>query len=198
MLPQTAEVMPRDEVAMRSYEPLLLPTKSFPYVGEEVVPVPPLPMPRALSSVSVPICALEEKRFVELAVVEKRFVVVALAMERRLNVEATVVEVAVKVEAVSEPCVVKEPRKSELPRSSKMLPVVVVADCPTKTTLETFDGYTARLSVVVAHALDPPALVRSAAHEGIPPETLSTCPAPPTPRRESVPAPDAYRMSPMV
>jgi hypothetical protein len=79
-----------------------------------------------------------------------------------------------------------------------MLPVVEVALCPINTTFEAVEVYMARLSVVVAHALEPPELVLSAPQPGTPPEILSTWPAEPMPRRESVLAPLAYRMSPVV
>ena len=53
------------------------------------------------------------------------------------NVEAATVEVAVKMGAVNVLYAVRMPRKSELPYTSKMLPVVEVAEAPIKTT---FDG----------------------------------------------------------
>jgi hypothetical protein len=49
------------------------------------------------------------------------------------NTEATV-EVAVKDDAVPTPWMTSSPRKSEEPATSKMLPVVVVADEPKRST----------------------------------------------------------------
>ena len=55
------------------------------------------------------------------------------------NTEA-VVEVAVKDEAVPTPCMTSAPRKSEEPATSRMLPVVEVAEVPMSTTYPVFDG----------------------------------------------------------
>ena len=49
-------------------------------------------------------------------------------------------EVAVKVAAVIVLYEVRLPRKSEVPSTSRMFPVVVVADAPRRRTLETVDG----------------------------------------------------------
>ena len=56
------------------------------------------------------------------------------------KVEAASVEVAVNVAAVIVLYEVRLPRKSEVPRTSRMLPVVDVADAPRRRTLETVDG----------------------------------------------------------
>lgn len=54
--------------------------------------------------------------------------------------EEAVVEVAVNEGAVIVLYAVAVPRKSELPRVSKIFPVVVVALCPTRTMYEVSDG----------------------------------------------------------
>ena len=69
-----------------------------------------------------------------------------------------------------------------------MLPVVVVAEAPISTTCAVSEVYTAKLSVVVAHALEPPLPLVSVPHAGNPPETLSTFPVEPTGSTERVPA----------
>ena len=93
---------------------------------------------------------LEIVRFVVLA-----FTAVIAVVEAYGNCDA-VVEVAVKNGAVTPRYTITVPRKSELPATSKIFPVVVVALVPTSTTCETVAGYTARSLVVVAHALAPP------------------------------------------
>lgn len=56
------------------------------------------------------------------------------------KVDLAVVEVAVKKGADTDVYAVTEPRKRELPRTSKILPVVVVALAPRTSTLETVEG----------------------------------------------------------
>ena len=78
------------------------------------------------------------------------------------------VEVAVEVEtklgAVSVPYVVRAERKSALLFTSRMLPVVVVAFVPTRTTYEALAGAMARELVVVDQTPAPPEPIRSCEH----------------------------------
>mgnify|MGYP001569563193 CR=1 FL=1 len=56
------------------------------------------------------------------------------AVEDAYGSTEAVVEVAVKEEAVFTPWTTSAPRRSELPATSKMLPVVVVAEVPRRKT----------------------------------------------------------------
>src|SRR3989344_2825629 len=85
--------------------------------------------------------------------------------------------------------------KYDLPNTSRILPLVVeVAPAPTITTSPVSIGYTAKLSVVVAHGLTelplPP--VESGPHAGrLPPVILRTCPGEHIASLERVPESDA-------
>ncbi len=52
--PHTPELMPKDDVATKSYPPTAFPKRSWPYVGAVEVPVPPLLIE------SVPVVSLME------------------------------------------------------------------------------------------------------------------------------------------
>ncbi len=110
--------------------------------------------------------------------------------------DAAVVDVATKLGAVTVLYAVTVPRKSELPVTSNILPVVVVALLPKISTLVVSAGCIAKESDVVENAPAPPEPCRSVDHTGTPPTNLSTWPLTPTDRAESVSTADAYKMSP--
>ena len=64
---------PKDDVAIKSYPPKLLPMRSCPYAGAVEVPVTPLPMPSARASVKVPLIVapapFKSERFPPLSIV---------------------------------------------------------------------------------------------------------------------------------
>ena len=62
------------------------------------------------------------------------------AVEEAYGKTEAVVDVAVKDDAVTTPCTFKAPRRSELPATSKMLPVVVVAEAPSRKTYPVLEG----------------------------------------------------------
>lgn len=121
---------PKEEVAVSVYPDKELPTSNFPYVGAVEVPVPPLPMPSACERVSAPLLAK-----LDVAVAPKNAVFADMAVEdARGNVEAAVVDVAVNLGPTTVLYAVTMPRNNELPATSKIFPVVVVALAPTSTT----------------------------------------------------------------
>ena len=162
---------------------LLAPVK-FWRVEEPVVErLEKLPVPEVVKLVAV--------RLVKAAVVEKRFVVVAAVPVALLNVKSWNVE---------EPVTRRLPPNLVLPTTSRILPVVVVAVVPNRTTSDVSFSTIARLSVEVPKGLVPvpPPEVRSVPHVGSPPDTLRTVPAPPIGSFESVVELLAYRISPVV
>ncbi|MDE1871833.1 MAG: hypothetical protein KGI06_06370, partial [Candidatus Micrarchaeota archaeon] len=121
---------------------------------------------------------------------------VRLVVEAFGKVLSADVEVAVNVGAVMVLYAVAVPRKREEPKTSNMLPLVVVAASPSRKTLEMVEGWMARESVVVAKRPAAPAEVRSVCHEGKPPTSLRTNPSVLLGRDAREFAPLAYMMSP--
>ena len=113
-------------------------------------------------------------------------VVAVIAVVEAYGSCEAVEEVAVRYGAVIVWYAVTAPRKSELPNTSSMLPVVVVAVLPRRRTREVTDGCIASESLVVEKKPAEPLEVRSACQEGIPPSSLSTRPSAPAVSVESV------------
>ena len=57
VLKERADSRPREEVAVRVYVPVLLPTRMFPYVGEAVMPVPPKAVESVVVALTTPLIA---------------------------------------------------------------------------------------------------------------------------------------------
>ncbi len=118
-------------------------------------------------------------------------VAVSAVVEALINVETAVVDVATNRDAVMALYAVSELRKSALPVTSRILPVVVVALFPNNMTYDVSAGCIASESEVVENTPAPPDPCMSIDHVGTPPTNLSTWPLLPTLNAESVFAADA-------